>query len=65
MVRFTRRELTKLLAVLPLAAQTTPPAKKPAPQTVQQAIDLVAESREKLRVLDVPMNMEPAFSFKA
>jgi hypothetical protein len=69
MVRFTRRELTKLLAASPLAAQAVPPVKQDtrenAPQTVQQALDLVGESHEKLRALEVPMSAEPAFSFKA
>ena len=68
MARFTRREVTILLAVSPLAAQAVPPVTKPpfepAPKTVEQAVQYRREKSEKLRSFDLPMSVEPAFSFK-
>jgi hypothetical protein len=68
MARFTRREVTLLLAAAPLAAQTVPPQTKPAfrpaPKTVQEADQQVTETSEKLRSLNLPMSVEPAFTFK-
>jgi hypothetical protein len=68
MARFTRREVTLLLAATPLAAQTVPPqtqpAFRPAPKTVEQADQQINETSEKLRSINLPMNVEPAFVFK-
>jgi hypothetical protein len=69
MARFTRRELTLLFAAAPLAAQTPPPPEtkaqfQPAPKTVQEADQQVAKTSEKLRNFNLPMNVEPAFTFK-
>jgi hypothetical protein len=68
MARFTRREVTLLLAATPLAAQTVPPQTKPpfrpAPKTVQEADQQVSETSEKLRSLQLPMSVEPAFVFR-
>ena len=69
MARFTRREVTILLAAAPLAAQTTvppqtKPAFRPAPKTVQEADQQVSETSEKLRSFNLPMSVEPAFTFK-
>lgn len=68
MARFTRREVTLLLAATPLASQTVPPQTKPAfrpaPKTVQDADQQVSETSEKLRSLNLPMDVEPAFVFK-
>jgi hypothetical protein len=70
MPRFTRRELAALLSVSPLIAQSVPPAppqpkSEAAPATPQKAADDVRQASEKLRALTVPMDVEPAFSFKA
>jgi len=70
MARLTRREVTILLAALPLAAQTTPPPQvkapfRPAPKTVTEAAQQAAETSEKLRTFNLPMSVEPAFAFKA
>jgi hypothetical protein len=70
MGRLSRRELAALLAAVPLSAQSnTPPPEKstaaPAPANVHQAADEVRRIGEELRGIDVPMSMEPAFSFKA
>jgi hypothetical protein len=36
-----------------------------APKTVQEAMDQVKKTREKLQNLSVPMSLEPAFAFAA
>jgi hypothetical protein len=68
MARFTRREVALLFAAAPFAAQTVPPQTKPAfrpaPKTVQEADQQVAETSGKLRSFDLPMSVEPAFVFK-
>jgi hypothetical protein len=68
MARFTRREVTLLLAATPLAAQTVPPqtkpALRPAPKTLEEADQQVRETSEKLRSFTLPMSIEPAFVFK-
>jgi hypothetical protein len=69
MARLTRREVTLLLAAAPLAAQTTAPPQtkasfRPAPKTVQEASQQAAETSQKLRSFNLPMSVEPAFTFK-
>jgi len=68
MARFTRREVTILLAAASLAAQTVPPETKPAfrpaPKTVEEADQQVRETSEKLRAFNLPMSVEPAVTFK-
>jgi len=68
MARFTRREVAILVAASPFAAQTVPPKNKPpfkpAPRTVEQAVQDVREVSDKLRSFDLPMSVEPAFSFR-
>lgn len=71
----TRRELAGLLTALPLAAQSDPPTQKHPPTAAQpssaaadslaKANDEVRQTGEKLRAIDVPMDLEPAFQFKA
>jgi hypothetical protein len=70
MSRFTRRELAALLSVSPLLAQNVPPTPaqpkaEAAPTSPQKAAEDVRQTSEKLRALSVPMDVEPAFSFKA
>lgn len=69
MSRLTRREMAALLTAAPLAAQraSPPPETQPemAPKTVQEAMDQVKKTREKLQNLSVPMSLEPAFAFAA
>jgi hypothetical protein len=68
MARLTRRQMAALLTAAPLAAQNAPPPKETqpemAPKTVQQAMDQVKQTREKLQNLSVPTSLEPAFAFK-
>ncbi len=65
----TRREWTLLLAAAPLTAQVPSPA-TPAPvpsagSNLPKALDEVRKVSERLSHLEVPMNVEPAFSFQA
>jgi hypothetical protein len=73
--RITRRNLAALLGGAPLVAQVTqktPPqgVPKPAPafatpeQKLQKAFADVHEVSVKLAEIEVPMNIEPAFTFR-
>lgn len=73
--RITRRRWTALVTVAPLAAQvtsTTPPVGSPAPpkspatpeQRLSKAYDDVRDVSKTLSKVEVPMNIEPAFSFQ-
>ncbi|HXE12385.1 MAG TPA: hypothetical protein VN633_09710 [Bryobacteraceae bacterium] len=69
MARLTRREAAALVFTAPLLAQSGPPPQTPqqvtpAPQTVSAAADEVRQAGQKLRAIQVPMNIEPAFLFK-
>lgn len=72
----TRRQAAILLAASPLAAQvvsTVPPqgspAPEPAPATPQQRLEKayadVRKVSDRLIGLQIPMSLEPAFSFRA
>jgi hypothetical protein len=73
--RLTRREWTALLGVAPLAAQvtspSTPPAGSPAPpkppaspqERLAKAYAGVRDASNRLAKIEVPMDLEPAFSF--
>ncbi|HEX4165296.1 MAG TPA: hypothetical protein VHZ55_07470 [Bryobacteraceae bacterium] len=76
--RLTRRQWTALVvAAVPLAAQvtttTTPPAGAPAPakpaatpqERARKAYADIHETSDLLSKIEVPMNVEPAFSFRA
>jgi hypothetical protein len=73
--RITRRQWTALLAAAPVAAQITsktPPQGTPAPappgatpeQKLQKAFADVRKVSERLSQIEVPMSIEPAFSFR-
>lgn len=69
MARFTRREAAALIFTTPLLAQSGPPPQgpqqvTPAPQTVAAADDEVRTAGQKLRAIEIPMTVEPAFLFK-
>ena len=72
----TRRQWTALLGAAPLAAQVTtnvPPIGSPQPapanasqqDKLQKAKDDVRRVSERLAAIEVPMDVEPAFTFKA
>ncbi len=72
----TRRRWTALLMTAPLAAQVTstaPPTGAPAPpkppatphERMQKAYADVRQVSDRLSKIEVPMNVEPAFSFRA
>jgi len=72
----TRRRLLALLASAPLAAQVTsknPPQVAPTPpqppatpeQKLQKAYSDIHRVSERLSQMEVPMNVEPAFAFRA
>ncbi len=65
----TRRNLAALVAAMPLMAQvsTTPPNPTPlsAAPNAAKAADDVRKVSERLAQSDVPMDVEPAFSFHA
>ena len=65
-MRITRRRWTLLLSAAPLAAQSPAPPLigKPPEPTLQKALDDVHQVSQRLDGLEVPMNVEPAFSFK-
>jgi hypothetical protein len=74
--RMTRRQWTFWLSLTPLAAQVTstaPPTGLPAPgpstatpeQKLQKAYGDIRQISEQLSKIEVPMNVEPAFSFRA
>ena len=73
--RLSRRQWAALIAVAPLAAQTTQktpplgaPASPQAPATpqarMQKANDDVRRVSDRLAHIDVPMDVEPAFAFR-
>ncbi len=78
--RITRRQAAALLGVAPLAAQVaTPPATSKAPpvgapapaqpaatpeQRLQKAYADIRQISDRLRNIEVPMNVEPAFAFR-
>jgi hypothetical protein len=75
-IRITRRQWTALLGAAPLAAQVTssvPPVGVPVPssapaspeQLLQKAAADIRQVSESLSKIEVPMNVEPAFSFRA
>ncbi|HLH04692.1 MAG TPA: hypothetical protein VKX25_18135 [Bryobacteraceae bacterium] len=71
----TRRQIAALLAATPLAAQvtTTPPAGSPAPakpsatpeQRLAKAYADVRDVSNRLTRIEVPYDLEPAFTFRA
>jgi hypothetical protein len=74
--RLTRRQWTALVAAAPLAAQVTskvppqgtPAASQPAAapeQKLQKAYADVRAVSEQLSKIEVPMDVEPAFAFRA
>ncbi len=74
--RMTRRQWTAVLAALPLAAQVTsktPPLGAPAPakatatpeERLAKAYADVRQTSDRLAKIEVPVNVEPAFSFRA
>jgi hypothetical protein len=74
-VRITRRQCAALLGTAPLLAQVTstvPPQGLPAPsngpaspeQRLQKAYADVRRVSERLSKIEVPMTIEPAFSFR-
>jgi hypothetical protein len=60
-----------LLAAGPTAAQealfTAPPEQKPvgSASSLEKATNQVAESSRELRAMDLPFNIDPAFTFRA
>lgn len=76
MTRITRRQWALLAAAAPAAAQVTqkaPPQGVPAPaqpsatpeQKLQKAYSDIREASDKLSKMEVPMDVEPAFLFRA
>jgi hypothetical protein len=74
--RMTRRQWTLCLTLTPLAAQVTstvPPTGLPVPapstatpeQKLQKASGDIRQISEQLSKIGIPMNIEPAFSFRA
>ncbi|MGH9625444.1 MAG: hypothetical protein ACRD4G_14025 [Bryobacteraceae bacterium] len=68
--RYTRREFAALAAAAPLAAQTgsQKPQAAPAPPPdaeLQEALSTVRSTSKHLSRIEVPMALEPAFSFHA
>jgi hypothetical protein len=74
--RMTRRQLTALLGSAPLIAQVTqktPPVGSPSPaapsatpeQKLQKAFADVHDVSGRLAEIEVPMDVEPAFAFRA
>jgi hypothetical protein len=69
-LRFTRREFAALAAVAPLAAQSVSQTPQTAPvpppdAELQQAVANVRNTSKQLSQIEVPMALEPAFSFHA
>lgn len=61
----TRRDLVAALAVLPLASvRSTAQAPAPVADKLQKAYANVRDSGTKLRQIDVPIALEPAFVFE-
>lgn len=76
MIRLTRRQWTMLVAAAPVAAQVTsktPPQGTPVPaqpaatpeQRLQKAYADIRAVSSKLSAIEVPMDLEPAFLFRA
>jgi hypothetical protein len=67
-LRISRRNWVILLGTAPLLAQTPPQSTAP-PVTPEQRMDKaksqVREVSDKLAAIEVPMNIEPAFRFRA
>jgi hypothetical protein len=74
--RFTRRQFAVLSMALPAAAQVTskvPPQGAPAPasaaatpaQKLEKAFADVRKTSAGLAKIELPMDLEPAFSFRA
>jgi hypothetical protein len=60
----TRRSLAGLLIAVPLVAQVaSPPPKSSPPAQTSSAVDDVRKVSERLAQTEVPMSIEPAFSF--
>lgn len=66
--RFTRREWTAFLGAAPLAvaqaAQVSATPEQKTSSSLEKAIADVRSVSDRLSKLEVPMNVEPAFSFK-
>lgn len=74
MIRLTRRQLAALLIATPVLAQSPAPsttsavasAAPPTPEDpLQKALSDVSQTSAKLRAMQIPMNVEPAFRFEA
>ncbi|MFZ0590209.1 MAG: hypothetical protein WAM39_06985 [Bryobacteraceae bacterium] len=68
MARLTRRHFAAFLAAAPALAQTAPATanqQPPAPRTIDEANKDVSDASEELKALSVPIDLEPAFAFKA
>lgn len=74
--RITRRQCAALLGAAPLVAQVTstvPPKGLPAPssgpdspeQRLQKAYADIRQVSERLSKIEMPIDIEPAFSFRA
>ena len=66
-MRFTRRKLVGILAASPALAQVAskvPPVGVPETGS-KKAVQDVHSVSERLAQIEVPMNIEPAFAFKA
>jgi len=74
--RMTRRQVAALLGASPLLAQVTqkiPPQGAPMPaapnatpeQKLAKALADVREASNRLAQIELPMNIEPAFAFRA
>jgi hypothetical protein len=66
----SRREWTAGLIAVPLVAQVASTPPKTPPETAAEpagksALDDVRQVGEKLAQIEVPMSVEPAFSFRA
>ena len=75
-MRFTRRKWAALMTAAPALAQVTstnPPQGAPAPAEaattpearMNKAVSDIRAVSERLSQIEVPMNAEPAFAFKA
>jgi len=62
-MQITRRGLASVLAAVPALSQTSPP--NTPGDLVQAARDRIKSNGDALAKVDVPMDVEPAFQFKA
>ncbi len=67
--KMTRRQIAVALVAVPALAQTPPQSTStgPAPQPVnslEKAQGDVREVSERLRKIEIPMDLEPAFTFR-